>query len=371
MAAPPIRQREGSGSGPTAELMRVRVHPADRAGCGYTRLRWVSAALKEQGADVTVAESIPARLDRDLRVIGAARIDADVAVFQRVFKPDLLTVIRGVKDQGIAVVIDVDDDFMALGPQHPAFHRLHPHTTPTGRSWSVLREAIQLADVVTVSTPELARKYNGVVVRNCVPRAYLSIEGSASTPPIIGWTGTPVFHPGDLEVVSDAVSRICADGDARFRAIGDRETLDILGVPNQQHQSALPLETFAYAKAVAHLDVGIVPLAESQFNAAKSWLKMAEYSALGVPSVVSPTPENLVLHDQGIGLVAHRPREWRRHLLALLGSSDLRAEMGGRAREVMADLTIEDSMSMAVWDAWQLAFERADRLVGYPLVKVS
>ena len=357
------------------EEIRVRVHPADRAGCGYIRLRWVAEALKAQGADVSIGESIPAMWERGggglpPRVIGAAPFDGDVAVFQRVFGPDLLPVIRGLKQQGVddfvileraEEVIDIDDDFMALGPQHPAFRIIHPTTTPTGRSWAVLREAIQLADVVTVSTPLLARKYNGNVVRNCVPRAYLSIEGAETShpKPVIGWPGTPITHPGDLEVIGDAVARVCASGQARFRAIGDPETLGILGVPDQQHQNGVPLETFDYARAVADLDVGIVPLVDTQFNAAKSWLKMAEFSSLGVPCVVSPTEENLLLHGHGIGLVARRPREWQRHLHTLADSADLRAEMGGRAREVMADLTIEDTMAPAVWDAWTLAAERS------------
>jgi hypothetical protein len=327
----------------------------------------VAAALKAMGADVSIGESIPALWERGggglrPRVIGAAPLEADVAVFQRVFSPDLLPVLRGLKEQGVAVVIDIDDDFMALGPQHPAFSIIHPSTTPTGRSWGVLREAIQIADVVTVSTPALARKYNGKVVRNCIPRAYLSMDRSPSVPtPVIGWPGTPVFHPGDLEVVGDAVARVCATGVAHFRAIGDERTLPILSVPDQQHQPAVLLETFAYARVVADLDIGIVPLCDTQFNAAKSWLKMAEFSSLGVPCVVSPSAENLMLHEQGIGLVARRPREWQRHLMTLAGSADLRAEMGGRARDVMHDLTIEETMAPAVWDAWVLAYERASK----------
>src|SRR5665213_2975415 len=249
--------------------MRVRVHPADRAGCGYIRLRWVTEALKAMGADVSIGETTNALWQKGGhglpdRVVGAAPLDADVAVFQRVFSPDLLPVIRGLKAQGVAVGIDIDDDFMALGPQHPTFRVIHPQFTPSGKSWAVLREAIRMADVVTVSTPALARKYNGVVVRNCVPRAYLSIErtspqdsnmdpdqppmseaagisgqGISSVPttrpyvpaqhrscapndhiPVIGWPGTPTLHPGDVEVIGNAVARVVASGAANFRAIG-------------------------------------------------------------------------------------------------------------------------------------------------------
>ena len=298
------------------------------------------------------------------RVVGAAPLDADVAVFQRVFRPDLLPVLRSLKEQGVALVVDIDDDFMALGPQHPAFRVIHPSFSPTGRSWGVLREAIQLADVVTVSTPALARKYNGVVIRNCVPRAYLDIERTEShDTPVVGWTGMPMFHPGDLEVVGDAVAKVCATGSAGFRAIGDASTLTVLGVPGQQHQPGLLLENFDYARAVAQLDIGIVPLVDSAFNHAKSWLKGLEYAALGVPFVASIVPEYEALNYMGVGSLSGRPKQWYACLRGLIEHPDLRLEMAARGRVAASALTIEDAMAPAVWDAWTLA---AERRVGQP-----
>ena len=55
---------------------------------------------------------------------------------------------------------------------------------------------------------------------------------------------------------------------------------------------------------VAKLGIGVAPLADTKFNAAKSWLKMAEMAALGVPCVVSPRAEYMRLHEQWIGSLA-------------------------------------------------------------------
>ena len=341
--------------------MRVLCLPSDFSGCGFIRLRWVSAALKAQGADVTIQESLPAIWQRTAdgdRVVGVDASDADVVVWQRVFRRELLTVMRGLKAQGVANVIDVDDDFSTLHPRHPMYASLHPRTHPD-RSWAVLAEAVKLADVVTVSTPALARRYGGVLVRNCIPRAYLGIERQpASSTPVIGWPGTPLTHPCDLETVGEAVANVCKDGTARFRAIGSRSTLDVLGVPDQQHQPGVTLANLDYARALARLDVGIAPLSDSAFGRAKSWLKPLEMASVGVPWVASALPEYEALYAMGGGVLVRRPREWERELRRLAGSADLRAVLSAQGRAAAAGLTIEDHYAPRVWDAWKSAVRR-------------
>lgn len=289
------------------------------------------------------------------RLHAVAKVDADVAVFQRVFRPDLVLLMRAIREQGVTVVLDLDDDFSALGPRHPVFEEIHPRRGDTVKSTAALREAVKVADLVTVSTPALARKYNGVVVRNCIPRAYMGIERNESHEiPLIGWTGTPKMHPDDLEVVGDAVRRICAT-EASFRAIGDRTTLDVLGVPDQQHQPGARLDNLDYAHLVAQLDIGIVPLADSAFNRSKSWLKGLEYAALGVPFVASIVAEYEALNYMGVGSLAGRPNQWYACLRGLVESPDLRLAMAARGRAVASTLTIEDTMAPQVWEAWKAA----------------
>jgi hypothetical protein len=356
--------------------MKVRVIPSDMGGCGWYRLRWVAAALADQGADVEIAESVAAYYapTRDGEVlVDVPPFEADVAVFQRVFTPDHLQIMQLLHKQGVAIVVDVDDDFYAMSPHHVTYASLHPATG--GDSWAVLRETVKLADVVTVSTPALARKYNGVVIENCVPRAYLDIPpGAREGPPVIGWTGTPWLHPGDLEVVGTAVADVCSTGTppiAAFRAIGAPATLDVLGVPDQQHQPGLDLASFNYARAVANLDVGIVPLCDSAFNEAKSWLKGLEYAALGVPFVASPVAEYVRLLELGAGITAVRPREWRSRLRWLAELSEDRANLADIGRRIAANLTIEGTMAPQAWDAWQAAARinsrRGDRWLTAPL----
>lgn len=319
--------------------------------------------MQQQGADVEIREQVVTvweRHDDGDRLRAVKDMDCDVAVFQRVFhrhsqpwmKTDQgvsLELIRAVQAQGIAVVVDLDDDLGAIDPRHAGYHVLEG-------VGPIVSEACRLADLVTVSTPALAKRYGngrGRVIPNCVPAAYLGIgRTEIHQVPMVGWTGTPATHVGDLEVVGSTIRDLVKEGQIAFRAIGDRRTLDILGVPKQRSSPGASLSTFDYARLYAQLDLAIVPLRPTRFNAGKSWLKGAEAAALGVPVVMSPTPENVRLHGLGVGILAERPRDWYEHLKRLPTAPTIRHDLAGQGRVVMADWTIEGRMSSMCWDAW-------------------
>ena len=117
-------------------------------------------------------------------------------------------------------------------------------------------------------------------------------------------------------------------------------------------------DDYGYARLYADLDVAIAPLRESRFNAGKSWLKPLEAASLGVPVVMSPSPEYLRLHEKGIGLIAESPKEWRSHLQRLVGSVALRQELAAKGREVAATLTTEGFQAPLLWDAWMSTVTR-------------
>lgn len=337
--------------------MRYVVLPSDQGGCGYTRLIWPALAIRAAGHDVEIRGSLTAEW-RDVLGVPefqyAHPVDADVVVFQRVLQPHLLALMRSIQEQGVAVVVDLDDDLAALGHDHPTFRDLRPGN-PSGRSTAVMKEAMRMADLVTVSTPALAAKYGGrkvVVVPNGIPKAYLSIERTTPRSNVIGWPGSTSMHPGDLQEVGSAVAELCRDGVAQFRAIGDRHTLDILGVPDQQFVAGVALADLSYAKVVAELDVGVVPLRDSAFNAGKSWLKGLEFASLGVPFVASPRAEYVRL---GLGYRAERPRDWLRELRVFATTPHLRVLSAGYAREKAAGMTIEGWVAPQALEAWQSA----------------
>ena len=343
--------------------MRVAIFPSDMGGCGWIRLRWPAAAMRSQGYDVTVYEDFPGVWQKGGagepdHLVDLQETDFDLAVLQRMYRPEMLAFMRLLQTRGIPVAIDIDDDLMALNPEHPSYRYLYP-------AWDVLQRAYREADMVTVSTAALAKRY-GVhgrvrVVPNGIPRAYLDIQRTATRQvPVVGWTGVASYHPGDLEEVGTAIADLVSSGAASFAAIGGQDALDVLGVPNEWWHQGGQLEDFSYSRLYAGFDVAIVPLRPSRFNAGKSWLKGLEAAALGVPFVASPTPEYVRLHELGAGFLAERPRDWRTKLGLLVASADLRAEMAAKGRQVAAMLTTEDFQAPQLWEAW----ETARRLAG-------
>jgi hypothetical protein len=104
---------------------------------------------------------------------------------------------------------------------------------------------------------------------------------------------------------------------------------------------------------MAETEVGIVPLAPTDFNEAKSCLKMIEYASLGVPVLASATYDNMRMHELGVGGIVKHPGQWYRRLSQLLKSEEYRTDLAGRSREAMKDHTYE-KQSWRWAEAWGL-----------------
>lgn len=84
-----------------------------------------------------------------------------------------------------------------------------------------------------------------------------------------------------------------------------------------------------------HIDIGIMPLVDTEFQRGKCGMKLLQYMAAGLPVVASPVGVNASLVDHGRnGFLAATEPEWRDALAALVASPGLRREQGlaGRLR---------------------------------------
>jgi glycosyltransferase involved in cell wall biosynthesis len=358
--------------------VRVAVYPADQWGCGHHRVIWVAEALKRQDYDVTIVTSqnrhvemvIDNRVDRVVEV--KVPDDVDVVVFQRVTHRYLAQAVAVLRERGTTVVVDVDDDLGAIHPRNPAWEALHPRSQERRlgkdvglHSWATLGEACRDASLVTATTQALVDRYghgHGVVLPNYLARHYYDVPHVDST--LLGWPASLRSHPNDPDVVGNAVARLVdqgykfhvtsvAEGVGRaFRLSSD----DVVGRVDQ------PVALFDWPAELAKLGVGIAPLADTRFNAAKSWLKPLELSAVGVPWVGSPRADYVRLHQLGCGVLVDRPKDWYRVLRSLLTDERRRSELADAGRAVAATLRLEDH-AYKWWEAWSdaLARDRASR----------
>ncbi len=329
--------------------MKVIACPSDYTGCGHYRILQPAAALadSETTVEVEVAEGIPVHTDNLGRITEIPDLECDVLVLQRPLHHWIPQAMVHIQRQGIAVVVEVDDDLHSLHSRNGVYHAVHPRTSPQ-MNWQHLAKCCGLADLVTVSTPALAERYGAhgrvVVLPNYVSGKWLDIEhaGDGNT---VGWAGVVGVHPDDLQVTRGGVALAVEDCDARFLCVGNGELVERnLSLQRPPEITGyLPLEE--YPHHIARFDVGIVPLADTRFNAAKSWLKGLEMAACGVPFVASPMREYRALAALDIGvLVEGRSRSWRREIRSMLQDPAWRDELAGVARKrVREELTIEDN----------------------------
>lgn len=341
--------------------MKIKLYPADTTGCGFFRMFWPAEYLRDvlpSGTELEVFS--PQERDIKLRMEGervAEVLDVEpdaVYVFQRLTHSWMAQAVPLLRKAGAAVVIDVDDDLGSIHPRNPAYESMHPRNVLTRdpvtrqvrrHSWKHLADACRDATLVTVSTPALLDRYarhgRGRVLYNYLPEHYYNVPHEDSD--VIGWPAAIQSHPDDPSAVGGAVARLCERW-TDFQAVGDPVGVGAaFGLPRDPPGRS-GVQLLDWPAAVAELGIGIAPLADTRFNACKSWLKPLEMSAVGVPWVASPRAEYVRLASRGanVGALADTPRRWHRELLRLKESAGLREDRAGAAREVADGLRLRD-----------------------------
>ena len=346
--------------------MKVLASNADNGGCGFYRVIAPVTVLKHSGLDVVLdpeASTIKVVRDSNKRIVDIEPLDVDLVVLQRPLFADSNELIPILQSKGIAVVVEIDDDFWSVDTRHQGFEAWLPKTSPEF-NYDFLTSSCKSADLVTVSTPSLARMVpndNTVVIRNCAPGFYLEAQADRGDGwdwfeghTVVGWTGNPGTHAGDLEVMGDALRRAVLASNARFLAIGDELTTKICGFEDGESAWSPWVDLKNYPQAVKALDVGIVPLRRSTFNECKSYLKGLEYAALGVAFVATPTSEYRMLNSFGVGDLAEYRHDWYKKLKRVIVNEKYRAEMVERGIEFAKAHTYEKQ----AW-RWAEAWEKA------------
>jgi hypothetical protein len=282
------------------------------------------------------------------------------------YQPNMIRVLR---QNGIAVVVDMDDDMTNIHRQNIAYATYSPRSD-SPFSWKYAMDSCREATFVTTSTSALQRTYarpgHGAVLDNYVPAVTLSYDKPETG--LFGWTGVTASHPDDLKVCGNSVQNLMDEG----------QPFKVVGAGMMHRKKALPLkstvkeqlrlrqepdftgniEVNEWIKTIAEtLDVGMVPLSVGPFNNAKSRLKGIEYMAAGVAWVASPRAEYRRLHkESGCGLLAPDARGWYTSLKRLLTDEPLRKEQVEMGREYMRDQTYE-AQAWRWAEAWEQAYK--------------
>lgn len=362
--------------------MRIVVCPSDKQAVGFYRLGLPAMTLMEQDDSISF-QFLPGLPLNVSTITGdpvslADDFDCDILILQRPMARYQTVAMQSAQARGIKVIVELDDDF------HSVDKRSKFGQQTTTDHLRTLNYCVKHADLVTVSTDALAKRYaphgRVAVLRNCVDARWLDIKHPVSVelqaaftephtgprtlpsyePHVVGWTGTVAYHRDDLQATHGGAAMATHEHKAIFRVIGRselaRENLNL-----QVEPDLVPWQTMdQYPHEIARLHVGIAPLADTAFNKAKSWLKPLEYAACGVPAVMSPTAEYKRLHDDyGIGILAgYRSREWKRAVARLLTDTTHHAEMVEHGRAMVRDHHTIQGNAWKWSEAWASVLKR-------------
>lgn len=287
---------------------------------------------------------------------------------------------------GMAAILEVDDDMYTPGiteRQYDVFERERARGREQlerdrlNRIW-LLRHV----DGVTVSSRRLATIVQDFteapihVVPNAIDarwfRETLRDYTRLIPPLVIGWSGGARYAE-DFSSVAEAWHRIATRfSDVSFVVQGHMAEVLIDAVPADRVRRLpwLPLDPYSnvqYPRALRNIDIGCCSVAARPFNAAKTPIKLWEYTLAGAACVVSPTLYGPFVDDGEDALVASTADEWEGALIRLIEDPELRRRLQRTQRRRVG---AEHSLAQNWWrwpQAWSSILEqtraRSGRLI--------
>ncbi len=246
------------------------------------------------------------------------------------------------------LVYELDDDPFEMEPDNPVYrHYMNPV------SHDSISFCLQVADLVTVSTPVLADRIrtinpNVVVLQNRIDESVLTMTRPRRGRLVIGWAGG-ASHYNDIASAAYGLRKTIdhhKDVDVHFIGADFRHL-----IRRPVRLTPWALKTVDYYKLI-DFDIGIAPLVPTVFAETKSHIKALEYSALGIPVIASDVaPYRDFVVDGVTGFLVRRDHEWAARLRELVNDEAMRTEMGAKARELASQWTIQTG-----WKEWESAY---------------
>jgi hypothetical protein len=259
---------------------------------------------------------------------------ADIVIGQRVCNdgPSRLWQ-RWAKAGEKKLVYELDDDLWNIDPANERAFYFFGAPDVQRR----ITENIQVAHVVTVSTPELAEMVyqrtghqNIHVVPNAVPAWLLDHKPEQNHH--VGWGGSPTHH-GDFGLLRQGMKKFLQHHPRKtFHTIG-MDYASWMKLPEGQCHHTKWVPTPEDFFRTIDYRIGVAPLADTVFNRSKSDIKFLELAALGIPTIASDVAPYRSIQDSQTGLLIKNDHEWGRALKATVDDPDFFAEMGVEAKE--------------------------------------
>jgi hypothetical protein len=249
---------------------------------------------------------------------------------------------------GAAVLWDNDDDFGSM-PRSSVTYK-HFGGMAWERRKAQMQRVFAFTDLATAPSTVLAGRLGewGAsatdVIENHVADPCFDITQRPHSGIVIGWIAG-LEHMMDVRLlpICDVLQRILDErADVRVVSVGMR-----LGLRGDRYEHNEGVELRDISQTASEFDIAIAPLADNDFNAARSNIKLKEYAAGGTPWLASPVGPYASLGErQGGRLVADD--DWHEALTRLVDRPRERRRLAKRAARWAAGEAL--SKNLAVWE---------------------
>jgi len=150
----------------------------------------------------------------------------------------------------------------------------------------------------------------------------------------IGWIGSP-WTSGFLEIVEKPLQRLAQKYTFCFLTIGAKPDYNIEGI----NHVARPWTFDNENKDLGNMDIGIMPLPDTDYAGMKGGYKLILYMSAGIACVASPVGINQMIIEPGEnGFLASDAEEWYEKLEILIKDSAFRTQLGATGRHHAIEL---------------------------------
>jgi glycosyltransferase involved in cell wall biosynthesis len=150
----------------------------------------------------------------------------------------------------------------------------------------------------------------------------------------IGWIGSPwttVF----LELIETPLKKLAEKYSFIFLTVGAKPEYKIAGINHIAKRWIFGNEN----EDIAQMDIGIMPLPDTEFARMKGGYKLLQYMSAGIPCVASPVGINQsIVRNRKNGFLASTDEEWVVALETLINDPELRWELGSNGRKDAVEL---------------------------------
>lgn len=258
-----------------------------------------------------------------------AKFKPTAIVFCRYSGPHTAYLTQLAKAAGIPTVFHVDDDLLhvpvEIGQKKYEYHN-HPARL------EAVRYLLENVDLVYCSTEALKQRFVSYGLKSNFKVGTIYCSGNVLVPAVkrstkkIGYMGFD--HAHDLETVLPALIQVLKkDAEVEFELFGSIPKPAVLEEFGDRVNVIPPVpnyEEFLAKFSSLNWDIGICPLANTDFNAVKANTKWVEYTSVGTAVVASADTIYDACCSGGCGTLATTTAQWVDALELLIGDSERR-----------------------------------------------